>query len=54
MSYSDDEIELNDPDEEDEDLDIDADFDEPLDDDLLIEDDAEETEEFADLNGNEY
>jgi hypothetical protein len=53
MSYSDDELEINNPEEE-EDLDIDADLgDKPLDDDLLI-DDEDETEEFADLNGSEY
>ncbi|HUC88881.1 MAG TPA: hypothetical protein VMR49_02515 [Candidatus Paceibacterota bacterium] len=54
MSYSDDEIEINSPDEEDDDLDIDADLgDGPLDDDLLV-DDEEEAGDFADLNGNEY
>ena len=55
MSYTDDEEEkIGGLDIEDDDLDLDMSIDDPLDDDLLSEDDGEELDEFADLDGSSY
>jgi hypothetical protein len=54
MSYTDDEeLKIGDL-QDDDDLDLDAGIDGPLDDDLIPEEDDEELEGFADLDGSSY
>lgn len=53
MSYSDDELKIGDLSEEEDDFDLDDGLGEPLDDDLLGDDDEPE-EGFADLDGSSY